>query len=49
MVQELTLYNKRVLDGFISDQYEATSHERMFSIVCDLANIEVKEDMIDRL
>lgn len=46
---ELSQYNKRVLDKIVTDQYEVLSHEKLFGMVSDLANIDQKDDMVARL
>ncbi len=46
---ELTLYNKRVANNEITDDYEVKSFDKLFVIVCEIGNMETREDQINRL
>ena len=37
------------MDQFVKDQYEADSHEKLFAVICDLANLDTREVMATRL
>lgn len=46
---QLTLYNKCVLDHSISDHYEVTSFERLFTLASDFANLDARKDILVQL
>lgn len=49
LVYKLNDYNKRISNHLVCDQYEVMVHEKLHTIVCDLAYIFTKEDQIARL
>lgn len=46
---EFILYNKRVSAKDIADDYEVRSFEKLFVIVCEIGNMDKREDQVDRL
>lgn len=43
------LYNKRVAAKDIADGYEVKSYEKLFVIVCEIGNMDKREDQVDRM
>jgi hypothetical protein len=46
---EIAAYNKRIGEKQVTDGYEARCMEKLFVIVCDLVNMETREDQVHQL
>jgi hypothetical protein len=42
---EMAQYNKRISQKKVTDHYEVRCFEKMYLMICDLANMESAEDM----